>query len=41
MKHGNLECDDNRKCSSHRKTMQKVERHIIGAEIFVVVLKLL
>ncbi|WP_278246852.1 hypothetical protein [Peptoclostridium acidaminophilum] len=41
MKHGNLRNDGNRKSLSHRKAKLKVEMHFAGAEMFVVVMKLL
>jgi hypothetical protein len=40
-KHGNLQKDGNRKGASHRKARPKVEKRSVGAESFVVVLKLL
>lgn len=41
VKRGNLDCNDNRKGTSHRKARPKVERYSIGTEIFVVMMKVL
>lgn len=39
VKHGNLQTNENRKGTSHRKTRPKVEKWTVGAESFVVVMK--